>query len=538
MNGNRARTDLLTQLRRADREHGDATVFFHAALAAEANLHPTDYKALSVLDRLGPMSAGELGRHMSLAAASVTNLIDRLVAKGLLRREPDPLDRRRVLLQRRCLRTHRQRVLSHHGNRRPPKCGSVTPTQNWRSSSISWPTQPSGCVRGPRHWRPMGCAARSWRNRVSMPDDEPSEPRRPLSGNVGIRYASGLVFAHLLTAAEVVAVVISLCSQTFGGARVLLTQSNLALLVVVVVTGTVATGLAGYWSIAPSLRWYLVGGEPDAGQRRSAINIVRFQTAILLGVWAISGVVLIIANRDVGVGPAVLIAVAAAVGGTSCLSTGLLFTQRIFRPIVAAATKEFVGRQTAPGVTARLGIMWLLNSALPAATIALLVLRKDQRLVHAQDRVGGDSGPHPVAGVSLPGLPRADAGVAVHLRPRQGRRRGHGRGRTRPHRANGRRVRAVRDRAAARRIQQHGGRTDSNGTGSATSSAATSVPTSSGSQKRPTNRSRARFVTSRSCSSTSPDRRSCRPTAAPRRWPTCSTTSSGSSWRRSTSAAD
>jgi hypothetical protein len=80
------------------REHGDATVLFHSALAAKLGLHSTDYKALGVLDRLGPMSAGELGRHMGLAAASVTNLIDRLAARGFLRREPDPTDRRRVLL--------------------------------------------------------------------------------------------------------------------------------------------------------------------------------------------------------------------------------------------------------------------------------------------------------------------------------------------------------------------------------------------------------------------------------------------------------
>jgi hypothetical protein len=98
MNGNRSRTELLAQLRRVGREHSDATALFHSALAAEAGLHPTDYKALTVLDRLGPMSAGELGRHTGLAAASVTNLIDRLVAKGFLRREPDPLDRRRALL--------------------------------------------------------------------------------------------------------------------------------------------------------------------------------------------------------------------------------------------------------------------------------------------------------------------------------------------------------------------------------------------------------------------------------------------------------
>ena len=98
MNGNRSRTELLAQLRRAGREHSDATALFHSALAAEAGLHPTDYKALGVLDRFGPMSAGELGRHTGLAAASVTNLIERLVAKGFLRREPDPLDRRRALL--------------------------------------------------------------------------------------------------------------------------------------------------------------------------------------------------------------------------------------------------------------------------------------------------------------------------------------------------------------------------------------------------------------------------------------------------------
>jgi DNA-binding MarR family transcriptional regulator len=94
----RSRAELLADLQRVGREHSDATVLFHSALAAEHGLHPTDYKALGVLDRLGPMSAGELGRHTGLAAASVTNLIDRLVTKGFLHREPDALDRRRVLL--------------------------------------------------------------------------------------------------------------------------------------------------------------------------------------------------------------------------------------------------------------------------------------------------------------------------------------------------------------------------------------------------------------------------------------------------------
>jgi DNA-binding MarR family transcriptional regulator len=98
MNEKHARAELLDELSRVGREHSDATVLFHSALADSLGLHPTDYKALGVLERLGPLSAGELGGRTRLAPASVTNLIDRLVAKGFLRREPDPIDRRRVLL--------------------------------------------------------------------------------------------------------------------------------------------------------------------------------------------------------------------------------------------------------------------------------------------------------------------------------------------------------------------------------------------------------------------------------------------------------
>lgn len=99
MSAQRTRSRLIADLRRAGREHSDATVLFHSALAAAVGLHPTDYKALGVVDRLGPMSAGELARHTGLAPASVTNLVDRLEARGFLRREADPRDRRRVLLR-------------------------------------------------------------------------------------------------------------------------------------------------------------------------------------------------------------------------------------------------------------------------------------------------------------------------------------------------------------------------------------------------------------------------------------------------------
>jgi DNA-binding MarR family transcriptional regulator len=85
--------------KRVGREHSDATVLFHASIASLLDLHPTDYKVLGILERSGPLSAGEIARESGLATASVTNLIDRLEQKGFVRRVADPTDRRRVMVE-------------------------------------------------------------------------------------------------------------------------------------------------------------------------------------------------------------------------------------------------------------------------------------------------------------------------------------------------------------------------------------------------------------------------------------------------------
>lgn len=86
---NATRQQTLETLARVGREHSDATVLFHARVASFLDLHSTDYKTLGVLERLGPMSAGDIARHTGLASASVTNLIDRLERKGFARRTGD-----------------------------------------------------------------------------------------------------------------------------------------------------------------------------------------------------------------------------------------------------------------------------------------------------------------------------------------------------------------------------------------------------------------------------------------------------------------
>jgi DNA-binding MarR family transcriptional regulator len=94
-----SRPELLDALAEAGRAHSDATVVFHAAVADRLGLNPTDHKVMSILERHGPLAAGEIAQRTGLATASVTALLDRLERRGFVVRRPDPTDRRRVIVE-------------------------------------------------------------------------------------------------------------------------------------------------------------------------------------------------------------------------------------------------------------------------------------------------------------------------------------------------------------------------------------------------------------------------------------------------------
>ncbi len=83
----------------AGRELGAAAVMFHTAIADRQGLSTTEEKALDLLGRYGPLTAGELAERSGLAPASVTGLVTRLERKGFVRRVPHPQDGRRVLIE-------------------------------------------------------------------------------------------------------------------------------------------------------------------------------------------------------------------------------------------------------------------------------------------------------------------------------------------------------------------------------------------------------------------------------------------------------
>jgi DNA-binding MarR family transcriptional regulator len=65
-----------------------------AAVVADLDLAPMQAKALHELDLEQPISMRELARRLGADPSNVTGLIDRLEARGLVERRPDPNDRR------------------------------------------------------------------------------------------------------------------------------------------------------------------------------------------------------------------------------------------------------------------------------------------------------------------------------------------------------------------------------------------------------------------------------------------------------------
>ena len=94
----RPREQVIADVSMAGRILSTAAVMFHTAVAEKQGLGLTEEKALDLLQRFGPMTAGELGQRAGLAPASVTGLVDRLEKKGFARREKDEADGRRVLV--------------------------------------------------------------------------------------------------------------------------------------------------------------------------------------------------------------------------------------------------------------------------------------------------------------------------------------------------------------------------------------------------------------------------------------------------------
>lgn len=82
------------------RELSTAVVLFHEAVGRRLGLSATERKLLDVLARTGPATAGQLAAETGLTSGAITGIVDRLVRAGYARRQPNPADRRSVIVSR------------------------------------------------------------------------------------------------------------------------------------------------------------------------------------------------------------------------------------------------------------------------------------------------------------------------------------------------------------------------------------------------------------------------------------------------------
>nr|WP_229521155.1 MULTISPECIES: MarR family transcriptional regulator [Paenibacillus] len=77
---------------------GNRTILYQQSVAAVLGLYNNDFLSVDILHEKGPITAGELSRLTGLTTGSVTSLIDRLEKNGFVQRQPDPHDRRKVII--------------------------------------------------------------------------------------------------------------------------------------------------------------------------------------------------------------------------------------------------------------------------------------------------------------------------------------------------------------------------------------------------------------------------------------------------------
>jgi DNA-binding MarR family transcriptional regulator len=95
----RERSALIARLTDLGAMDATETALFQQAAAARYGLGISEMKALDVLMREGPQTAGALAVKLNLTTGAVTGVIDRLERRSIAARLPDPSDRRRVVVK-------------------------------------------------------------------------------------------------------------------------------------------------------------------------------------------------------------------------------------------------------------------------------------------------------------------------------------------------------------------------------------------------------------------------------------------------------
>ena len=73
-------------------------VLYNHAVSAKVGLGASDSQFMTLLQTYGPLTPRQLAEYTGLTSGTITGVIDRLESHGFVTREPDPGDRRKVVV--------------------------------------------------------------------------------------------------------------------------------------------------------------------------------------------------------------------------------------------------------------------------------------------------------------------------------------------------------------------------------------------------------------------------------------------------------
>jgi DNA-binding MarR family transcriptional regulator len=92
---------MQTDLNRLHRDLATAVILFHEGIARRLGMTPAERKCAGILAELGSATPGQLMAATALTSGAITGIVDRLVRAGYAEREPNPNDRRSIIVRAR-----------------------------------------------------------------------------------------------------------------------------------------------------------------------------------------------------------------------------------------------------------------------------------------------------------------------------------------------------------------------------------------------------------------------------------------------------
>ncbi|MDB5719988.1 MAG: hypothetical protein JWP15_606 [Alphaproteobacteria bacterium] len=87
------------QSNRLHRDLATAVILFHESVARRVGMTAAERKCAGLLAELGTATPGQLAAATGLSTGAITGIVDRLARAGYAKREPNPADRRSVIVR-------------------------------------------------------------------------------------------------------------------------------------------------------------------------------------------------------------------------------------------------------------------------------------------------------------------------------------------------------------------------------------------------------------------------------------------------------